>query len=74
MFFKKKNDCPPENRVCAYCEHSRPLGDSGTCICDKKGLIRDDGVCRKFSLDLLKLKPRVLKLTDPEENSLLFTD
>ena len=73
MFKKNKSECLPENRICAYCEHARPLGDSGTCICDIKGLIKDDGVCRKFSLDLLKLKPHVLKLTDTEENSLLFT-
>lgn len=74
MFKKKINDCPDENRVCAYCEHSVTLGDSGTCICDEKGFIKDDGTCRKFSLDLLKIKPKALKLTDVEENSLLFKD
>lgn len=75
MFGKsKKFKCPEENRACGYCEHATLLGDSGTCICDRKGMVKDDGVCRKFSLDLLKLNPRTLKLTDPDENSLLFTD
>lgn len=75
MFGKsKKTPCPEENRMCAYCEQATVLGDSGTCICAHKGVVKDDGFCRKFSFDLLKLKPHTLKLTDTEENSLLFTE
>lgn len=74
MFGKRKKDCSTENEACAYCEHATLLGDSGTCICDTKGMVHSDGICRKFKLDLLKLNPHVLKLTDTEENSLLFVD
>ncbi len=57
-----KNKCPEENRICAYCEHAELISHSSACICDIKGIVHDDGVCRKFSFDLLKYKPRITKL------------
>ncbi len=58
----KKTKCPEENRICAYCEHAEVISDSGACICAFKGIVHDDSVCRKFSFDLLKYKPRITKL------------
>lgn len=74
MFGRKKKELPEESRACGYCEHATLLGDSGSCICDSKGVVLCDGYCKRFSLDMLKLKPRVLRLTDPEENRLLFEE
>lgn len=74
MFKRKKNEFPEESRACGYCEHATLLGDSGTCICDGKGIVQCDGFCKSFAPDLLKLKPRVLRLTDPEENKRLFEE
>lgn len=72
MFFRKKRKtCPDENRMCMYCENAETLGDSGVCICKIKGVVSSEGVCKKFKFDLLKLKPRPIKLPD---SSGLFAD
>jgi len=57
-----KNKYPEENRACAYCEKAEVIGDSGACICELKGIVHGDSICRRFSFDLLKYKPRVTKL------------
>lgn len=69
MLSKKK--CPDENRICAYCERAEVIGDSGACICELKGIVHSDSVCRKFSFDLLKLEPRTVKMPKGED---LFFD
>ncbi len=46
-----------EYSVCAYCEHAKVVG-GGACVCKYKGMVSDIGSCRKFVLDLLKIKPR----------------
>ena len=62
LFKKKKRGCPQDAEMCAYCEHASPIGDSEICICDKKGVVYATGICRKFKFDLLKVKPRAVKL------------
>lgn len=71
MFFKKrKTICPDENKMCAYCENAGGIGDSGVCVCKLKGVVRADGICKRFKFDLLKLEPRAVKIPDSSE---LFT-
>jgi len=58
MLFRKK--IPPQ---CAYCAHSAPAED-GLRICRKKGLVAEDGACRKFQYDPLQRKPLNAKAQD----------
>lgn len=45
-------------RCCAYCEYARTLyGDEGNILCDKKGVVDADHVCRAFIYDPLKRAP-----------------
>lgn len=75
MFGKNKGfKCPEENRICGYCENATLLGNSDVCICQSKGPVKTDGVCRKFRFDFLKLNPHTLKLVDAKEGAILFTD
>lgn len=62
MLRKKGFDCPEENRMCAYCENADLIGESGACVCRLKGVVRFDGICSRFTFDLLKIKPRAVKL------------
>jgi len=70
FFMFKRNriikPCSEEDRVCALCEHATGIAGSGICVCELKGAVREDGVCKKFSFDLLKLNPRVLKLPETD--------
>ena len=64
----RKNEMDEES-LCIYCEHSTPIMDTEACVCDIKGVVKAEGYCKKFKLDLLKIKPRppkVLKSSDPE--------
>lgn len=54
-------------KICAYCEHATLLGDSGACVCKKRGVVRADGSCRRFRQDLLKVKPLLPLLPDGED-------
>lgn len=47
-----------ENRICFYCEFSTRISESDVCVCEKYGVVSADNVCKKFSLDLLKVTPR----------------
>jgi hypothetical protein len=58
-----------DERMCLYCEHSTPIAETDACICDINGMVKTDGYCRKYVLDLLKVNPRPPKPvdnTDPE--------
>ncbi|MGN1094970.1 MAG: hypothetical protein ACI4QR_01135 [Eubacteriales bacterium] len=59
MAFRKEQD--NTERVCAFCEHGTPaLPDSDGnvfVVCEKKGMVRDTYVCRRFSYDPLKRDP-----------------
>ena len=41
---------------CIYCVHSN--GEFENCHCLHKGAVSPNGKCRKYKLDLLKIKPR----------------
>ena len=49
-------------RVCAFCEFGTPVpiveGEEPDIICEKRGIVRADFVCRKFRYDLLKREPK----------------
>lgn len=53
-------------RICAYCEHATLLSGADVCVCKKNGVVRANGVCRRFRPDLLKLQPHLPLL--PEES------
>ena len=62
-------------RICAYCEHATVLAGSDACVCDKRGVVRANGYCRRFRPDLLKVRPHLPRLPeepdgDPDEFSL----
>ena len=48
-------------RACAFCEYGTPAPSDKDgkefVICAKKGLVRENGSCRKFSYDPLKREP-----------------
>ncbi len=54
----KKNTEYEINEICLYCENSIPLMDGDdNVLCSKKGVVKEDHRCRKFSYDPLKRKP-----------------
>ena len=53
--------------ICGYCEYATVLGDSGACVCKKRGAVRADSTCRRFRQDLLKVKPHLPFLPDTED-------
>lgn len=61
----KRRDDATEERVCAFCEHGTPVPrdtEGNTLVlCDKKGLVRENGVCRRFSYDPLKREPAEIR-------------
>ena len=46
---------------CAECKHVRPISGSDIFLCNKKGPVQANGYCRKYSYDILKRSPDVLK-------------
>lgn len=44
-------------KCCALCEHSVVVCQSDTVLCPKKGVVRADGVCRKFIYSPFKRTP-----------------
>lgn len=62
----RKNDSD-ENKLCLYCEHSTPIMDTDACVCDIKGVVKAEGLCRKFRLDLLKVAPRTPRVFNNDE-------
>lgn len=64
----KKNQMDEES-LCIYCAHSTPIMDTDACVCDLYGVVMAEGYCKKFKIDLLKIKPRpprVLQNNNPE--------
>ena len=59
-------------KICAYCQYATLIGDSGACICEKKGAVRADGHCRRFKEDLLKVKPHLPTLSGFGEDENFF--
>ncbi len=53
-------------QICAVCEHATVIRESDICICKLNGAVRQDDVCKKFKLDLLKLSPMPKPLPDEE--------
>ena len=50
-------------KYCVFCEYGTPLpadkDGNEMLICTKKGLVKGNSVCRKFSYDPLKREPRM---------------
>ena len=76
--FKKRRSPPVKKtalsleKICAYCQYATLIGDSGACICEKKGAVPADGHCRRFKEDLLKVKPHLPTLPGPGEAENFF--
>ncbi len=70
MWFKKKQSCPDEYKMCACCENAELIGNSEVCICALNGAVHANGFCKKFKFDLLKIKPRAVKI--PKSDDLLW--
>lgn len=43
--------------MCAFCEHSDKLSSADEFLCELKGVVKADHVCRKFIYDPLKRIP-----------------
>ncbi len=52
MIFSKEID-----KICAYCEHGKPILGTEDVICPKKGLVKADGHCSKFLYTPLRRTP-----------------
>lgn len=48
---------------CDYCCHGSDIG-GGDLVCIKKGIVRSDGACSKFSYDPFKRRPPEPKKLD----------
>jgi len=48
---------------CSYCQHGSEIG-GGDLICVKKGIVRSDESCSKFSYDPFKRRPPEPKKLD----------
>ena len=59
-----------EEKGCFYCEHSTPIMDTDACVCDIRGVVKGEGLCKKYKLDLLKVKPRQPRVFEGEETEL----
>ncbi len=59
---KRKND--DIEMICANCEQATIIRESDMCICKLNGAVRQDDTCKKFKLDLLKIKPIPKPLPD----------
>ena len=49
---------PEITRVCLFCESAVPLADGESVLCEKKGVVTADYVCRGFRYDPLKRVPK----------------
>lgn len=54
-------------KICAYCEFATILPNADVCLCKKRGVVRSDGSCRKFRVDLLKVDPMPRRLPETPE-------
>ncbi len=44
-------------RFCQFCGNASPLEDDVTVLCGKKGIVRADYCCSRFTYDPLKREP-----------------
>ncbi|MBR6793869.1 MAG: hypothetical protein IKM48_05885 [Clostridia bacterium] len=44
-------------KICAYCEHGKPICGTDDIICPKKGIVRADHSCKKFLYSPLRRTP-----------------
>ncbi len=44
-------------KICAYCEHGKPILGTEDIICSKKGLVKAHGHCSKFLYTPLRRTP-----------------
>lgn len=59
-----------EENLCIYCEFATPIMDTDACVCKIRGIVNADSYCRKFKLDLLKIKPRKLKAFESSDKEI----
>lgn len=61
MLFRKKI-----SRSCIYCAHGTNIGD-GQVLCIKRGVVKEENHCRKFTYDPCKRIPPKAKALDFEK-------
>ena len=44
-------------KICAYCEHGKPIFGTSDVICAKKGLVKSNWTCSKFLYTPLRRTP-----------------
>ncbi|NLK40200.1 MAG: hypothetical protein GX303_08200 [Clostridiales bacterium] len=67
----KDSDKIEIERCCAFCERSASLRDPNNVLCSSRGIVSVNYICRKFSYDPLKRRPRRLShIFIPSENEL----
>lgn len=54
MFWNKNKN---SENVCALCRFARTIDDSDNVLCTFKGVVKNEGTCRKFKYDFLKHDP-----------------
>lgn len=59
MIFSKEIE-----KICAYCEHGKPIFGTDDIICSKKGLKKADSCCRKFLYSPLRRTPPAPLIAD----------
>lgn len=52
MIFSKEIE-----KICAYCEHGKPIFGTEDILCAKKGLVQGGNHCSKFLYSPLRRKP-----------------
>ena len=58
-------------KMCRTCEHAELLVDTDKVLCERKGIVPADNVCRKFIYDALK---RVPSKNNPQAPKLEYID
>ncbi len=58
-------------KSCRTCEHAELLVDTDRVLCERKGIVASDGLCRKFIYDVLK---RVPPKNNPDRPKLEYID
>ncbi len=65
MWNKKKADEHEIDKICLYCEHAVILNnDSENVLCNSKGIVSCDYICKRFVYDPLKRTPAPKKKPD----------
>ncbi|MBQ0110850.1 MAG: hypothetical protein KBS41_02865, partial [Oscillospiraceae bacterium] len=56
------------SKRCAECKHVKHISGTDMFLCDKKGPVEANGYCRKYSYDILKRSPKIVKQKEFCEN------